>query len=160
MTEHLPTAQSRAKVIGLACNAIRQDRIAKHLAIDPKTLRKHYHDELTFGMEAVGAQAVGHLIRLMRGNGMSAFSAIKYYLSCRMHWLEKTTVAVDLKLPELRTISDAQSALSAIIAATACGAILSDEAATLASIIDRGSGTRDQACRVGKSIGTGRRSRL
>ena len=57
VTEHLPTAQSRAKVIGLACNAIRQDRIAKHLAIDPKTLRKHYHDELTFGMEAVGAPA-------------------------------------------------------------------------------------------------------
>jgi hypothetical protein len=48
VSEHLPTAQSRAKVIGLACNAIRQDRIAKHLAIDPKTLRKHYHDELTF----------------------------------------------------------------------------------------------------------------
>src|ERR1700720_1019569 len=72
VTEHLPTAQSRAKVIGLACNAIRQDRIAKHLAIDPKTLRKHYHDELTFGMEAVGAQAAGHLMRLMRGNGMAA----------------------------------------------------------------------------------------
>jgi hypothetical protein len=133
VTEHLPTAQSRAKVIGLACNAIRQDRIAKHLAIDPKTLRKHYHDELSFGMEAVGAQAVGHLIRLMRGNGMSAFSAVKYYLSCRMHW--KTAVAVDLKLPELRTIADAQCALSAIIAATASGAILSDEAATLANII-------------------------
>ena len=125
MTEHLPTAQSRAKVIGLACNAIRQDRIAKHLAIDPKTLRKHYHDELTFGMEAVGAQAAGHLIRLMRGNGMSAFSAVKYYLSCRMHWLEKTAVAVDLKLPELRTIGDAQNALSLIIAGTTSGAILS-----------------------------------
>ena len=135
MTEHLPTAQRRAKVIGLACNAIRQDRIAKHLAIDPKTLRKHYHDELTFGMEAVGAQAAGHLIRLMRGNGMSAFSAIKYFLSCRMHWLEKTAVAVDLKLPELKTISDAQNALSLLIAGTARGAILSDEAATLASII-------------------------
>jgi hypothetical protein len=67
VTEHIPSAQSRAKVIGLACNAIRQDRIAKHLAIDPKTLRKHYHDELTFGMEAVGAQAAGHsLIRFIR----------------------------------------------------------------------------------------------
>ena len=135
MTEHLPTAQSRAKVIGLACNAIRQDRIAKHLAIDPKTLRKHYHDEFSFGMEAVGAQAAGHLIRLMKGNGMSAFSAIKYYLSCRMHWLEKTAVAVDLKLPELKTISDAQNALSLLIAGTARGAILSEEAARLAGIV-------------------------
>ena len=39
------------------------------------------------------------------------------------------------KIPELRTIADAQNALSTIIAATACGAILSDDAATLASII-------------------------
>ena len=86
-------------------------------------------------MEAVGAQATGHLIRLMRGNGMSAFLAIKYYLSCRMHWLEKTAVAVDLKLPELRTIADAQNALAAIVAGTANGTILSDGAATLASVI-------------------------
>ena len=85
-------------------------------------------------MEAVGAQAAGHLIRLMRGNGMSAFSAIKYYLSCRMRWLEKT-VAVDLKLPELKTVSDAQNALSLLIAGTARGAILSEEAATLAGIV-------------------------
>jgi hypothetical protein len=42
---------------------------------------------------------------------------------------------ITFKLPELRTISDAQNALSALIAGTACGAILSDEAATLASII-------------------------
>ena len=52
-----------------------------------------------------------------------------------MHWLEKTAVAVDLKLPELRTIGDAQAALSLLIAGTARGAILSDEAMTLASII-------------------------
>jgi hypothetical protein len=35
----------------------------------------------------------------------------------------------------LHTIGDAQRALSAIIAGTACGAILADEAATLASIV-------------------------
>jgi hypothetical protein len=133
--EHFPTPQSRTKVIGLACNAIRQDRIAKHLGINPKTLRKHYHEELTFGMEAIGAQAAGHLIRLMKGNGSAAFSAVKYFLSCRCHWLEKPAVAADLKLPELRTITDAQAALSLLIAGTARGAILADEAATLASII-------------------------
>jgi hypothetical protein len=71
----------------------------------------------------------------MRGDGMAAFSAIKYYLSCRERWLEKTAVAVDLKLPELRTIADAQNALAAIVAGTANGTILSDEAATLASVI-------------------------
>ena len=55
MTEHHPTPQSRAKVIGLACNAIRQDRIAKHLGIDPKTLRKHYHD---FRLSSVSAAVI------------------------------------------------------------------------------------------------------
>jgi hypothetical protein len=39
------------------------------------------------------------------------------------------------KLPALHTISDAQDALAAIIAGTANGTILSDEAATLASMV-------------------------
>jgi hypothetical protein len=42
---------------------------------------------------------------------------------------------ISFKLPKLRTIADAQNALSAIIAGTASGAILADEAATLASVI-------------------------
>ena len=42
---------------------------------------------------------------------------------------------INFKLPELRTISDAQDALAKIIAGTTSGAILADEAATLASII-------------------------
>jgi Family of unknown function (DUF5681) len=39
------------------------------------------------------------------------------------------------KLPALHTISDAQDALAALAAGTASGTILSDEAATLASIV-------------------------
>jgi hypothetical protein len=42
---------------------------------------------------------------------------------------------INFKLPELRTISDAQDALAKIIAGTTSGAILADEAATLASIV-------------------------
>ena len=42
---------------------------------------------------------------------------------------------ISFKLPALHTISDAQDALAKIIAGTACGAILADEAATLASIV-------------------------
>jgi hypothetical protein len=39
------------------------------------------------------------------------------------------------KIPELHTIADAQNALSAIIAGTAKGTILSDEAIALSNII-------------------------
>src|ERR1700730_8753032 len=42
---------------------------------------------------------------------------------------------ISFKLPELRTIGDAQAALAAIVAGTTSGAILADEAATLASIV-------------------------
>jgi hypothetical protein len=42
---------------------------------------------------------------------------------------------IRFKLPALHTINDAQQALSLIIAGTANGTILSDEAATLASIV-------------------------
>jgi hypothetical protein len=42
---------------------------------------------------------------------------------------------ISFKLPELRTISDAQDALVKIIAGTTSGALLADEAATLASIV-------------------------
>jgi hypothetical protein len=40
------------------------------------------------------------------------------------------------KLPELNTIADAQNALAAIVAGMASGEILSDEAATLSSVIN------------------------
>jgi hypothetical protein len=43
---------------------------------------------------------------------------------------------ISFKLPELRTISDAQDALAKIIAGTTSGALLADEASTLASIIN------------------------
>jgi hypothetical protein len=39
------------------------------------------------------------------------------------------------KLPPLHSISDAQAALAQIVAGTAAGTILADEAATLSSII-------------------------
>ena len=42
---------------------------------------------------------------------------------------------VRLSLPVLSSVSDAQAALAAIVAGTAAGTILSDEAATLASIV-------------------------
>jgi hypothetical protein len=44
--EHKPTAENCAKVIALACNGHNQTRIAEHLCIDEKTLRRCYPEEL------------------------------------------------------------------------------------------------------------------
>jgi hypothetical protein len=44
--EHVPTEESRAKVIGFACAGFTQDQIANYFDIDDKTLRSHYRYEL------------------------------------------------------------------------------------------------------------------
>ncbi len=43
---HLPTLETRAKVIGFSCAGFTQTQIADYLDIDDKTLRRHYRDEL------------------------------------------------------------------------------------------------------------------
>lgn len=45
-TEHIPTLESRAKVVGFSCAGFPQESIAKYLRISDDTLRKHYPDEL------------------------------------------------------------------------------------------------------------------
>jgi hypothetical protein len=134
---HVPTETNRAKVIGLSLNGISQGRIAEHIGIDSKTLRAHYRHELDFGTETLGAMAANHLVRLMRGDGSSAFSAVKYFLSCRCHWVEKTWDAVGIELPELKSVQDAERALAAIFAGVTSGKLPPDQAAALSAIVDR-----------------------
>lgn len=43
---HVPTEETRQKVIDLSCNGFSQLDIADYLDIDDKTLRKHYKVEL------------------------------------------------------------------------------------------------------------------
>jgi hypothetical protein len=56
MREHKPTAENRAKVIGLSCNGATQRRISEHLGITEKTLRLHYREQIDFGVEALLAK--------------------------------------------------------------------------------------------------------
>jgi len=49
--EHVPTDALRAKVEGLSCAGIRQERIAKHIGIDERTLVKYYSHELESALE-------------------------------------------------------------------------------------------------------------
>lgn len=44
--EHVPTLESRAKVVGFTCAGYTHDDISKYLGISDETLRKHYRDEL------------------------------------------------------------------------------------------------------------------
>jgi hypothetical protein len=90
MRAHRPSETNRAKVIALVTNGARQDRIAEHLEIDAKTLRKHYARELEFGTETLLSKVLNNLASIAcRGRGLPAVAAAKYLLSCRGGYQEK-----------------------------------------------------------------------
>ena len=87
MRTHKPSETNRAKVIALVTNGARQDRIAAHLEIDAKTLRKHYARELEFGTEVLLSKVLSNLASIaIKGRGLPAVSACKYLLSSPFTW--------------------------------------------------------------------------
>lgn len=75
---HSPTEETRAEVRALSGFGITQDDIARYLDIDPKTLRKHYREELDTGTTHANAEADA----VQRG-------LIEAYEVCRMIGVEE-----------------------------------------------------------------------
>jgi hypothetical protein len=97
MREHKPSETNRAKVIALITNGAVQDRVAAHLEISPKTLRRHYARELEFGTESLLSRVLNNLASIAcRGRGLAAVSAAKYLLSCRGGYREQSVLGVEL----------------------------------------------------------------
>jgi hypothetical protein len=83
-------------VIALVTNRARQDRIAEHLEIDAKTLRKHYARELEFGTESLLSKVLNNLASIaIKGRGLPAVAAAKYLLSCRGGYREHSVLGVE-----------------------------------------------------------------
>src|ERR1700731_4996017 len=94
---HTPNDKTRAQVVMLVTNGHQQDRIAEHLAISPKTLRRHYGEQLTFGCENLLASVLANLASIaIKGNGMASVQAAKYLLSCRGGYREHAVLGVEL----------------------------------------------------------------
>lgn len=75
-------------LLALASQGIPQREICRVLAIDGKTLRKHFRDELDRGSAKFEAALVGHLLRLAGGSGGVAVKAIAFALRARFGWSE------------------------------------------------------------------------
>src|ERR1700730_14351722 len=96
MRAHRPSETNRAKVIALVTNGARQDRIAEHLQIDAKTLRRHYARELEFGTETLLSKVLNNLASIAcHGRGLPAVSAAKYLLSTRGGYKEHSSLDVE-----------------------------------------------------------------
>lgn len=87
---HKPTPETMAQVEALSGYGIRQDEIAQYLNIDPKTLRKHYADQLAGGMTKANV-AVARSLHKQATEGGNVAAAI-FWMKARAGWREKQEV--------------------------------------------------------------------
>ena len=88
-----PTKEQRDSVIVLAGGGVREDLIAMSMKIDPKTLRKHFRDELDSGRTIITKQAIATLVRAMQDGGRGAVGAAAFWLKCREGWEERHVIS-------------------------------------------------------------------
>jgi hypothetical protein len=96
--EHTPTDETRDQVLRGVIAGVDQDRIAAILGIAPKTLRKHYRDELDHGKAKANMAVGGSLYQKAIGGDTTA--AI-FWAKTQMGWREtqnvnQTNVDIDL----------------------------------------------------------------
>lgn len=101
-TNHKPTDKTRAEVSALYSFGIPQDEIAKYIGIDPKTLRKHYRQELDTSVTKANAAVGRFLYRNASGaslkegaNHADCVRAAMFWAKTRMGW--KETQEIDHK---------------------------------------------------------------
>jgi hypothetical protein len=85
---HLPTAAERRQVEAMAGYGIPEADIARVLGIDPKTLRKHYRDELDTGHVRANARVAEALFRKATGDHRQSVTAAIFWLKTRARWKE------------------------------------------------------------------------
>jgi hypothetical protein len=105
---HTPTESQRRQVEALAGFGIQETEIAGLIGCDPKTLRKHYRDELDHGHTKANAKVAENLFRMALGQGREAVTAAIFWLKTRARWKETTVneVTHDVADPLNRLMQD------------------------------------------------------
>ena len=85
---HQPEPASRRQVEAMSAYGIPEADIARVLGIDPKTLRKHYRDELDTGSIKANSRMAENLYRKAMGDGPQAVTATIFWLKTRAQWKE------------------------------------------------------------------------
>jgi hypothetical protein len=82
---HKPDPLQRRQVEAMAAYGIPELDIARVVGVDPKTLRKHYRDELDLGETKANAQVAGYLYNAAKGGNVTAQI---FWLKTRAKWRE------------------------------------------------------------------------
>jgi predicted ArsR family transcriptional regulator len=93
MIAHVPTDELRARVREMAESGLTQDDIAYEMEIDPKTLRRHYADDLKRSRIRNVQRAGKKLFEMaMEGNT----TCLIFYLKSQGGWREKQEIDVNM----------------------------------------------------------------
>ena len=110
---HQPDQGTRRQVEAMAGFGVPESDIAGVLGIDPKTLRRHYRDELKHGHVKANARVAESLCRKATSDGAQSVTAAIFWLKTRAGW--KETVVNELAARDqepvliVRTICDPQA---------------------------------------------------
>jgi len=85
---HQPVPVARRQVEAMSAYGIPEADIARVLSIDPKTLRKHYRDELDLGAVKAKSRMAENLYKKAMGDGPQAVTATIFWLKTRAQWKE------------------------------------------------------------------------
>ena len=104
---HRPEPASRRQVEAMAAYGVPELDIARVVAIDPKTLRKHYRDELDTGHVKATAKVAEFLFRRATTEGPQAVTAAIFWLKTRGGWRE-TPQDHRVGVVDVRSLTDEQ----------------------------------------------------
>jgi hypothetical protein len=85
---HRPDPATRRQVEAMCAYGMPEPIIARLIGVDPKTLRKHYRDELDTGQEKATAKVAECLFRKATGDGPQSVTAAIFWLKTRGQWRE------------------------------------------------------------------------
>ena len=94
---HTPDPVSRRQVEAMSAYGVPEADIATVIGIDPKTLRRHYRQELDTGHIKANSKVAENLFRKATGDGREAVIAAIFWLKTRAGWKERIVneVSVD-----------------------------------------------------------------
>lgn len=90
-----PTEKDRATVKSMSAFGIPDYEIAKVLGITPRTMRKHFWQELEVGHIEANAKVAQSLFKKATGDGNQAVQAAIFWLRARAGWRDKTPEAAE-----------------------------------------------------------------
>ena len=98
---HKPDPVTRRQVEALAGYGVPEIDIAGVIGIDPKTLRKHYREELKYGHVKANAKVAENLFRKATGDGREAVIAAIFWMKTRAGWKETQVTELNGAPPKI-----------------------------------------------------------